>query len=359
MGGMRSLLPSLPPDPVASLLERDLPQGNPWDWLGAQLVLEAAPLARRALQPGGLAPGWQSLAQSALAALALEIDEWQQRIPIGDLGFRSASVAEQTALEVLRWGEGAQLEALYRNHGYGAYTRCSAFLFDGQLQPVSQPDPVEFSELVGFHRQVALLQRNAERFLEGHRGVPTLLYGARGSGKSSAVKALRSRYHGRGLRLIEVLSAGLDRLPVLLDELQWLPYRFVLYLDDLSMRVEDPGFHRLKALLEGAVYGKPANVWVVATSNRRNLVSESWNDRPQPGEEPAAWDTLQDKLALADRFGLVLTFPPFDQPLYLEAVTHLLGRPLDDAENQQALRFALEGRGFSGRSARQFVDWIA
>lgn len=359
LSGMRALFPALPHDPLLGLLERDLPQGNPWDWLGAQLVLEAQTLARRALQPGGLAAGWQALSQAGLAALAAEMDEWQQRTPLGDLGFRSATQAEQTALEVLRWGEGAQLESLYRSHGYGPYTRHSAFLFDGRVVPVARPDPVDFADLVGFHRQVGLLRRNAERFLAGHRGVPVLLYGARGSGKSSAVKALRTQYHHQGLRLVEVTAAGLDLLPALLEELQPLPYRFVLYLDDLSMRAEDPSFHRLKALLEGAVYGKPANVWVVATSNRRNLVSESWNDRPQPGDEPTAWDTLQDKLALADRFGLVLTFPSFDQPLYLETVAHLLGRSLDSDQTQQALRFALEGRGFSGRAARQFVDWIS
>ncbi|GIW24800.1 MAG: hypothetical protein KatS3mg069_1067 [Meiothermus sp.] len=184
-----------------------------------------------------------------------------------------------------------------------------------------------------------------------------LLYGARGTGKSTSVKALRTQYADRGLRLIEVLADGLEQLPALLELLAPLPYKFVLYMDDLAFAGDDERFHKLKALLEGAVYERPSNVLVVATSNRRNLVTQHWSDRPAPdANDPASWDTLQDKLALADRFGLVLTFPPFDQQLYLEAVAYILGHELDEATHQAALQFALEGRGFSGRTARHFAN---
>jgi len=357
---MRELFPALPAIPYQALLPRDLPAGDPWGWLMAQWLLEAVGLARKILQGGPeLTPGLAELARQALYALDIERNRMRAQHPIADLGTRSPLPAEQAALEALESLEPGALGRLYHTHGYAPYATHSAFFYDARMQPVAHPDPVGFEELVGFERQLGLLRRNVERFLRGEPALPTLLYGARGSGKSTAVKALRTHYAARGLRLVEVLSEGLEHLPELLEELRVLPQKFVLYLDDLAFTAEDHRFHRLKALLEGAVYAKPLNVLVIATSNRRNLVAERWADRPEPGSEPSAWDTLQDKLALADRFGLVLTFPPFDQALYLETVAHLLGRPLQEADTQAALRFAQEGRGFSGRTARAFVNWHA
>lgn len=354
---MSTLFPPLPEPPRRALLEADLPRGEPWGWLLAEVLLEAEGLARKLLTQG-LSPGLAQILQDELLALRQRLHVLRNSDRLSSFGLREPSPAELAALEVLEHGDADDLLELYRQHGYGPFARHSAYLFEGRLEAVANPDPVDFSALVGFERQIAALKTNVERFLEGQPALPTLLYGARGCGKSTAVKALRSTYAARGLRLVEVLYRGLGHLPQLLETLRPLPQKFLLYLDDLAFSAEDPGFHQLKALLEGAVYQRPANVLVVATSNRRNLINESWADRPEPGDgDPAAWDTLQNKLALADRFGLVLTFPPFDQQSFLRTVAYLLGRELDEATRQAALRFAQEGRGFSGRTARQFADW--
>ncbi|WP_027893277.1 ATP-binding protein [Calidithermus chliarophilus] len=354
---MSTLFPPLPEPPRRALLEADLPEGEPWGWRLAALLLEAEDLARKLLTQG-LSPGLAQVIEDELLALRQRLHVLRTSDRLASFGLRPPLPAEVAALEVLEQGDAQSLLHLYRQHGYGAFARHSAYLFGGRLEAVPNPDPVSFAALVGFERQIAALRTNVERFLEGQPALSTLLYGARGCGKSTAVKALRTAYAARGLRLVEVLYPGLDQLPALLEVLRPLPHKFLLYLDDLAFSAEDPGFHQLKALLEGAVYQRPANVLVVATSNRRNLINESWADRPDPDStDPAAWDTLQNKLALADRFGLVLTFPPFDQQGFLRTVSYLLERDLDDATRQAALRFAQEGRGFSGRTARQFADW--
>ncbi|MER3554427.1 MAG: hypothetical protein C4331_08770 [Meiothermus sp.] len=342
--------------PLQELFHSALPAGEPWGWVLVQRILADSPLARRLLAEP-LSPGLAEWIEQELQSLRAELDELQNTHPYADFGTRAATEAEAAALEVLQKGDAAALQALYHRFGYGIYASHTAFLYDRVMNAVAKPDPATFDDLVGYTRQIETLRANAERFLSGKPAVPMLLYGARGSGKSTSVKALRTHYAERGLRLVEVLENGLERLPELLELLRPLPYHYVLYFDDLAFAAEDTRFHKLKALLEGAVYERPANVLVVATSNRRNLVTQSWSDRPEPNAaDPAAWDTLQDKLALADRFGLVLTFPPFDQAHYLEAVQHILGRELDEETRKAALQFAMDGRGFSGRTARHFAN---
>ncbi len=344
------------PDPLEELFHADLPAGEPWGWLLAWRILNDQTLAQKFMAaevPSGLSH-WVG---QELRRLKKERERLQEDHPFGDFGSRKAHPAEEAALEVLLNPSPELLGELYQKFGYGGFIKHSAFFYNQHLQPVARPDPSSFADLVGYTRQIGQLRRNVERFLAGRPSVPMLLYGARGSGKSSSVKALRTHYGEQGLKLVEVLAEGLERLPDLLELLRPLPYKFVLYLDDLALSTDDPRFHKLKALLEGAVFERPSNVLVVATSNRRNLVTQSFADRPEPDStDPAAWDTLQDKLALADRFGLVLTFPPFNQAHYLEAVAHILDCALDEETRKAALQFALDGRGFSGRTARHFVN---
>lgn len=350
------LFPPLFDTPLAELFHARVPAGEPWAWVLCQRILADETLARRLLvEP--LSPGMADWIRQELGHLRQELEHLQKQYPFSDFGSRVPSTAESAALRVLLEGSPAELQNLYQTFGYGIYVNHTAFLFSQRMQAIEKPDPARFDDLVGYTRQIQTLRANVERFLAGKPAVPMLLYGARGSGKSTSVKALRTQYADRGLRLVEVLANGLELLPELLALLAPLPYKFVLYLDDLAFANEDVRFHRVKALLEGAVYERPSNVLAVATSNRRNLVAQDWSDRPDPGaSDPASWDTLQDKLALADRFGLVLTFPPFDQQLYLEAVAHILGRDLDEVTRKAALQFALEGRGFSGRTARHFAN---
>ncbi|GEM87630.1 hypothetical protein MGR01S_22550 [Meiothermus granaticius NBRC 107808] len=352
------LFPAAHNSPLHELFQADLPTGEPWGWVLAQRILNSAALARRLLHDP-LAPGLATWIEAELRALQGELEALKNAHPYGDFGARAPRPAEAAALEVLKRGSAPELQRLYQHFGYGIYASHSAFRYDGSMAPVAHPDPSRFEELVGYTRQLTALRTNVQRFLEGKPTVPMLLYGARGSGKSTSVKALHTHYKAQGLRLVEVSSEGLERLPELLELLGPLPYRFVLYLDDLAFNEGDARSHKLKVLLEGAIYERPANLLVIATSNRRNLLTQSWSDRPEPGStDPTAWDTLQDKLALADRFGLVLTFPPFDQGHYLEAVRHLLGRELEDELRRAALQFALDGRGFSGRTARHFVNQV-
>jgi predicted AAA+ superfamily ATPase len=350
------LFPLLHDTPLAELFHTRVPAGEPWAWVLSQRILMDERLARRLLcEP--LSPGMADWISRELGRLRQELEHLKKQHPFSDFGCSPPSGAQSAALKVLLEGSPATLQNLYRSHGYGIYAHHTAFMYSNQMQAIEKPDPVRFDDLVGYDRQIHTLRANVERFLLSKPAVPMLLYGARGSGKSTSVKALRTQYADQGLRLVEVLSDGLEQLPALLELLVPLPFRFVLYMDDLAFASDDERFHKLKALLEGAVYERPQNVLSVATSNRRNLIAQHWSDRPEPdASDPASWDTLQDKLALADRFGLVLTFPPFDQTHYLLAVAHILRRELDHATRNAALQFALDGRGFSGRTARHFVQ---
>ncbi len=337
-------------DPAALALNFDLPHGEPWGWALAQTLLGARELAQTLL--GAEPPGLLALVEDELKRLRELREQLRNTRPLADLGVRPARKAEWAALKVLESGGARDLREVYQNFGYAPFACQNAFVWNRRLEVVAHPDPADLDDLVGYEAQKRTLTRLAERFLSGKPVPPTLLYGARGSGKSTAVRALLSAYAEQGLRLIELFPKGLFRLPELYEALFGLPQRFVLFLDDLAFDADDERMRTLKSLLEGSLYKRPENTWIVATGNRRNLVRESWADR----EGPAAWDTAEELRSLADRFGVVITFPPFDRETYLKAVAHHLGRELDEELMAKALRFAGEGRGFSGRSARQFAE---
>ncbi|MDQ3568189.1 MAG: ATP-binding protein, partial [Actinomycetota bacterium] len=205
------------------------------------------------------------------------------------------------------------------------------------------------------------LIRNTERFLSGLPAHHALLYGLPGTGKSSTVKAILNEYAEQGLRLVEVAKQDLAELPRVLDVLRRRGPRFILFVDDLSFEEHEIEYKALKALLEGSVSEPPENVRVYATSNRRNIVRESFSDREGGADDDIhARDTMQEKLSLVARFGLRLTFPPPDRRLYLEIVTGLAReRGLEISGLELAERAALWDQwhaGRSGRTARQFVD---
>jgi predicted AAA+ superfamily ATPase len=339
----------LPKTPL-DLLSLDLPQGEPWGYALAQGLLKA-PWAWRALRP---TPGVLDLIRQDLEALYLELGRLREAYPLGSLGERPPHPAEEEALKALLTRDPEALVAALKTHGPWPFALYRAFRFDGALHPIPRPRLPREDELVGYEAQLQVLKANARRFLEGRPALHTLLYGARGTGKSTAAKSL---LHLEGVRMVEVEPRALSQLEGLLETLGQLPHRLFLFLDDLSLDPEDEAFHHLKALLEGSLEGPPENVLLLATSNRRHLVRRQ-GENPLPGEAPEAWDELQDTLALAERFGLVLTFPPFDRELYLKAVAHHLGRPLTEEEKKEALRFALN-RGFSGRVARQAALFLS
>ncbi|MCG8588022.1 MAG: ATP-binding protein [Proteobacteria bacterium] len=253
-----------------------------------------------------------------------------------------------------------------------AFAQFTAFRFDarlgpGRLVPIPDPAPFELSGLVGVERPLARLVENTEQFLAALPSNHVLLYGERGTGKSSAVRGLLTRYAARGLRMVEVSKADLVQLPRVLAGLRGMPYRFLVYCDDLSFDQGEPGYRELKAALEGSLEGPPENVRIVATSNRRHLLPETQSDNRAAHLDDQGdlhlGEVLDEKLALSERFGLMLGFYGFDQTTYLSIVEHHLKRAgvadsLDDVR-EAALRFALRRSSRSGRVARQFVDdWV-
>nr|WP_245606112.1 DUF815 domain-containing protein [Thermus amyloliquefaciens] len=336
----------LPRTPL-DLLDLDLPRGEPWGYAFAQSLLQA-PWAWRALRP---TPGLLQLMGQDLEALSRELEERRRAYPLSDLGERPPHPAEEEALAALLARNPEALARVLQAHGPYPFALHRAFRFGGEVRPLPQPRLPREGELIGYEAQLQALEANARRFLSGKPALHTLLYGARGTGKSTAAKGLLRLPEAR---MVEVEPKALAHLESLLERLALLPHRFFLFLDDLSLDPEEEAFHHLKALLEGSLEGPPENVLLLATSNRRHLVRRT-GENPLPGEDPQAWDALQDTLALSERFGLVLTFPPFDKGLFLRAVAHHLGRPLTPEEERKALRFALQ-KGFSGRVARQFAQ---
>ena len=266
------------------------------------------------------------------------------------------------------WGSLAEsLADHYALHGAGLFGRYRAFRWEGgRLRAVSRPDPVRFSALIGYEREREPLLRNTERLLAGLPSHHALLYGLPGTGKSSTVKAILNEYADRGLRLVELSKEDLKELPRVLEALRGRSPRFILFVDDLSFEEDEIEYKSLKALLEGSVEEPPTNVRVYATSNRRNLICERFSDREEGGaaasDDVHGRDTMQEKLSLAARFGLRLTFPSPDQKRYLEIVTGLaadrgLKVPPDELR-EKALLWDRWHAGRSGRTARQFVDEI-
>jgi predicted AAA+ superfamily ATPase len=258
------------------------------------------------------------------------------------------------------------------------FAACQAFRWRagrgvGHLEPVSEVASFDLDDLIGVDTAIASLDRNTRQLLEGLPYNDVLLHGERGTGKSSAVKGLLARYADRGLRVVEVDRNDLADLPELLrvlrDGTAATPdlYSFLVFCDDLSFGSSELGFRELKAALEGGIEARPRRVCVVATSNRRHLLPETMEENRQARVDSSGQlhlgEALEEKLALSDRFGLVLGFYTCDQARYLEIVEHWLRRSgldgLDEQGREASLRYALERGGRSGRVARQFAnEWI-
>jgi predicted AAA+ superfamily ATPase len=235
----------------------------------------------------------------------------------------------------------------------------------GYLEPIKHPHTIRFADLKDIDEQKRRLRENTAQFVAGRHANNVLLTGARGTGKSSLVKAALAEFGPKGLRLIEVDKRDLVDLPDIVDIVADRDERFIVFCDDLSFEASDAGYKSLKVALDGSIAGSADNVLIYATSNRRHLMPEFMDENLQavhrdgeihPGE------TTEEKISLSERFGLWLSFYPFDQEQYLDIADHwvgaLGGRP-SEASRKAALLWALE-RGFrSGRVAWQFArDWV-
>ena len=235
-----------------------------------------------------------------------------------------------------------------------------------RLEPIRHSREIRLEDLLCIERQKAALQSNTEQFINDYPANNVLLWGPRGTGKSSLVKAVYSEYRDRGLRLIEVARDNLTDLHDICDELSRFTGKFIIFCDDLSFDVNDPSYKTLKVLLDGSVSDIPDNILIYATSNRRHLLpeyrSENLETRNIDGEIHHG-ESVEEKLSLSERFGIWLSFHPFNQEQYLQIAFHWLrrtGLTIGDSDQvtQAALQWALEKGTRSGRSAAQFArDW--
>jgi len=268
---------------------------------------------------------------------------------------------KQFILSCPDWADLAQeLSEFHRSCGYGVFCRHHALRWDGRnkkLSGIVNPDPVDFQSLVGYQSERDQVTGNTDRLLQGLPAVNMLLYGDRGTGKSSTVKALLTKYGAFGLRLVELPRLYLHDYPLVLMALEKTCLKFIIFVDDLSFEEHEAEYRALKSMLDGSLQASPENVVIYATSNRRHLVREFFDERRQ---EVGGMDTIQEKLSLSDRFGVTVLFLTPDQELYLEIVEKLARQRGIDLPAAEIRRRALDWERWhnsrSGRTARQFVD---
>lgn len=352
------------------------------DFLVTQLLLDDNPFSRQAqhtdivhLSPTLIAATKQDLQylQLLYQCSSDNLSQWVQAAtnlavaPVAWYDSAGETTPIHTKLKQLdNWADAiADLAAYYQQYGTGLFAQYPALRWQsGQFIGINTPDPVQVNNLAGYEYQKEALLKNTEFLLAGYPALHVLLYGSRGSGKSSLVKGLLHKYRDRQLHIIEVAKSDLQDLPTILEQLRDAAAKFIIFVDDLSFEEDDDAFKALKVVLEGNLTARPQNVVVYATSNRRHLIREFFSDRPRPSnsDEVHAWDTLQEKLSFSDRFGLTLTFESADQPTYLNIVRHLAAQAKinisqEDLEHR-ALQWATRHNGRSGRTAKQFIDFL-
>ncbi len=236
-----------------------------------------------------------------------------------------------------------------------------------ELQAIPHPQRIQLKNLHGVEEQKQRIDRNTRQFVAGRPANNVLLTGARGTGKSSLVKAMLDKYSAKGLRLIEVDKHDLLDLPEIVELIYGRSERFILFCDDLSFEAGEPGYQALKAALDGSLASPPDNLLIYATSNRRHLMpeymTENLETRHADGEVHPG-EAVEEKVSLSERFGLWLSFYPFGQDEYLEIAVRWLrvfgvAQAGSEAVRQAALLWALERGSRSGRTAWQFArDWV-
>ena len=277
-----------------------------------------------------------------LGAVANNLPRWENGRPVSEF------LHEDEIIDTL--------SDFYRRNGCGMFARYRAFIWRNKsIEPVQFPDPIKISSLKTYDLQRGLVVDNTLAFLKGLQSNNCLLYGDRGTGKSSTVKAILNEYYKDGLRMVEMPKDRLSEFPLLAERIAEIPLKFIIFIDDLSFPSEDKSYAQLKAVLEGGLAVRPENALIYATSNRRHIVKESFADRQ--GDDIHFNDTVQETLSLSDRFGLAVGFTKPDKEQYLEIVYSLareqkLNMSIDEL-TAEAEKFAISRGGRSPRCATQ------
>ena len=256
-----------------------------------------------------------------------------------------------------------ELVKYHRENGYGIYAKNIAFTWrEEEITPVNSIDTIRLTDLKNYELQRNKVIDNTESFIAGHPANNVLLYGDRGTGKSSTVHAILNEYWQKGLRMIEIPKSAVADLSLIREQIADSPMKFIICIDDLSFDSNDTSFSELKAALEGSLSGKQPNTIIYATSNRRHLIKENFSDRENDVNKG---DTMQEQLSLSDRFGLTITFLNPDKKEYLDIVEklandrHFENHGVDmDKLLFKADQWATRRGGRSPRGAKQFIDHV-
>lgn len=258
----------------------------------------------------------------------------------------------------------------YKNVGVGLFGLNKAFRIsekrdnDFDFLSVSNMEKVMLCDLVGYHRQKEMLMENTESFLNGKKANNVLLYGDSGTGKSTSIKAIVNEYYSQGLRMIEIYKHQFKYISGIISRIKNRGYKFIIYMDDLSFEDNETEYKYLKAVMEGGVETKPDNILIYATSNRRHLIKETWNDKNdmEHSQDLHRSDTVEEKMSLVNRFGVKINYGKPTSPEYLEIVDHLakLNGINEDPEelHRKANAWGIRNGGISGRTAEQFIHHI-
>lgn len=258
----------------------------------------------------------------------------------------------------------------YKAYGVGMFGLNKAFRIEEHLDggfsfmPINNMDAVMLDDLIGYEIQKKKLTDNTEAFVQGKKANNVLLFGDSGTGKSTSIKAIVNQYYDDGLRMIEIYKHQFKYLSKIIAAIKNRNYRFIIYMDDLSFEEHEIEYKFLKAVIEGGVETKPDNILIYATSNRRHLIKETWNDRNDQNNsnDKHHSDTVEEKLSLVNRFGVTISYSKPSQKEFFNIVTELArksGCTLSDEELcREANKWELSHGGISGRTATQFVNYI-
>lgn len=257
-------------------------------------------------------------------------------------------------------GQIDDLKAFHKKCGYGMYAKFEAFTWRNQeFVPITTTDKIRLTDLKNYELQRNQVVENTISFLQGLPANNVLLYGDRGTGKSSTVHAILNEYKDQGLRMIEISKGDINELTMIRERIADSPMKFIIFIDDLSFDSHEDSFGELKAALEGSLSGKQSNTLIYATSNRRHLIKENFSDRDNDVHRS---DTLQEELSLSDRFGLSITFiNPINTAEYFDIVEKIAADRdivVDDVFLRKADAWAIKRGGRSPRCAKQFIDHV-